>query len=213
MTASLPLPSQPLSPLRIGAQSFALAIHAAALAMIILPAAPLVQPPPIPKPLAIIELAEVVRLPPPPVPPIPQPPARRVSQPVAPVPVVQQVVDTTSTYVVPAVDTADVPIDHTAVPAPPSRKAQVAYEDASSPPYPTIAIRRGWEGTVTLRVLVDTDGSPLEVEIVDSSGHTVLDRSARSHVLKRWRFQPAIQDGRLVQAWALVPVNFTLGAG
>jgi protein TonB len=66
------------------------------------------------------------------------------------------------------------------------------------------------EGTVMLRVLVDVDGGPLEVTIEVSSGNRELDRAARAQVLKSWKFQPAMQDGRAVQAYGRVPVNFSL---
>jgi protein TonB len=59
-------------------------------------------------------------------------------------------------------------------------------------------------------VLVDESGTPIDVVIEQSSGHTLLDRSAREQVLAGWRFQPAIVDGKAVQAWARVPVSFDL---
>ena len=65
-------------------------------------------------------------------------------------------------------------------------------------------------GTVLLRVLVDEQGKPIDVEIERSSGYTLLDRSARSQVLGGWAFQPAMVDGKPVRAWARVPVNFDL---
>ena len=34
--------------------------------------------------------------------------------------------------------------------------------------------------------------------------------AARKHVLKRWMFRPAMQDGVAVQAIGLVPINFSL---
>ena len=71
--------------------------------------------------------------------------------------------------------------------------------------------RFGIEGTVMLRILVGTDGTPLQVDIERSSGSRGLDRAAREHVLKKWRFQPAMQDGVPVQAWGRVPIVFTLG--
>jgi protein TonB len=29
-------------------------------------------------------------------------------------------------------------------------------------------------------------------------------------VQQRWRFEPAMRDGRAVQAWGLVPIDFSL---
>ncbi len=66
------------------------------------------------------------------------------------------------------------------------------------------------EGTVLLQVLVDSDGRPLDVQVQSSSGNRSLDEAARKHVLKRWMFRPAMQDGRAVQAIGLVPVAFSL---
>lgn len=77
------------------------------------------------------------------------------------------------------------------------------------PPYPELARRRGWEGRVILRVLVGADGRVTRVLITRSSGHTVLDSSAR-RVVKRWRFRPARRLGAAVEAWVLVPIRFRI---
>lgn len=88
--------------------------------------------------------------------------------------------------------------------------SQLQYVTASPPPYPRAEQRSNVQGTVTLRVLVDVDGSPLEVSIEKSSGNRNLDRSASQHVLKHWRFQPAVRNGVAVQAYGLVPISFSL---
>ena len=46
--------------------------------------------------------------------------------------------------------------------------------------------------------------------IAQGSGHRELDEAAREQVLKRWRFQPAMQGERAVQALGLVPIEFAL---
>ena len=71
-------------------------------------------------------------------------------------------------------------------------------------------LKSGMEGTVILRVLVDVDGTPLDVSIENSSGNRNLDRSALRHVLKTWRFKPAMRNGQAVQAYGLVPIDFSL---
>lgn len=81
---------------------------------------------------------------------------------------------------------------------------------APSPRYPPDAIRGGLSGTVELEILVGVDGKPLEVRVVRSSGHRVLDQAARKVVLAQWRFQPAMRDGLPVQALGRVPIAFTL---
>src|SRR5690606_8219530 len=82
-----------------------------------------------------------------------------------------------------------------------------------SPAYPRLAIQRGLEGVVLLRILVGTDGRPLEVGIEQSSGHAVLDREALRHVQRNWTFRPALRDGQPVQAVGIVPIEFRLGRG
>jgi protein TonB len=88
--------------------------------------------------------------------------------------------------------------------------ATIAYESATPPAYPLQALRAGTQGTVTLRVLVDRNGKPVEVLIARSSGSRLLDDAARAHVLAAWRFHPAMRDGRAIEAWAMVPVRFDL---
>ncbi|HLI18777.1 MAG TPA: energy transducer TonB [Rhodanobacteraceae bacterium] len=88
--------------------------------------------------------------------------------------------------------------------------ATIAYETASPPAYPIQALRAGIQGTVLLKVLVGPTGQPLAIEIEHSSGSRVLDDAARQHVLATWRFHPAIRDGHAIEAWALVPVQFSL---
>jgi protein TonB len=93
--------------------------------------------------------------------------------------------------------------------APAPVEASLAYR-ANPLQYPLAALRQRLEGTVMLRVLVDETGKPLQVSVTHSSGHLVLDRSARQQVLDSWRFQPAIVNGHAVRAWATVPVAFAL---
>lgn len=90
--------------------------------------------------------------------------------------------------------------------------AALDYVHAPPPAYPAAALRRGQEGMVWLRVLVGANGRPLQVEVDASSGHSLLDNAARQQVLQHWRFQPANRGGEPVQAWARVPVNFSIPA-
>lgn len=87
---------------------------------------------------------------------------------------------------------------------------QLQYLRAPAPPYPRDALRDRLQGNVLLRVLVGTDGQPLQVSVEKSSGHRVLDQAARDQVLKRWAFKPALQNGTPVQAYGLVPIDFSL---
>lgn len=96
------------------------------------------------------------------------------------------------------------------VPSGPIAASHLEYISAPAPRYPPELVRIGFTGTVMLRVLVDVDGTPLEVTIESSSGNRKLDREASQHVLKKWRFKPALQNGVAVQAYGIIPIAFTL---
>lgn len=81
-----------------------------------------------------------------------------------------------------------------------------------SPLYPTFALRRGWEGEVMLKVWVSRNGRVNRVEIVDSSGYSLLDKSAVKAV-SRWRFHPAHEGGKEVESIVRIPVHFELRKG
>ncbi|QSX76340.1 energy transducer TonB [Lysobacter arenosi] len=81
---------------------------------------------------------------------------------------------------------------------------------APAPDYPREAMRQGLAGTVELEILVGIDGRPLDVRVVRSSGHRVLDQAARRAVLAQWTFQPAFRNGQAVQALGRVPIEFKL---
>lgn len=77
------------------------------------------------------------------------------------------------------------------------------------PEYPADAARSQEEGTVLVRVEVDANGTPTDVSVAKRSGSRELDRAALDAV-RKWRFQPAIKDGRAVASVAEVPVDFSL---
>jgi protein TonB len=85
----------------------------------------------------------------------------------------------------------------------------LAYGTNPPPPYPVTARRRGWEGKVLLQVEVSADGDVRNVGIEKSSGYTCLDEAARKAVY-RWRFKPALRNGRPVPGQVKVPIHFNL---
>ena len=82
-------------------------------------------------------------------------------------------------------------------------------EGNPKPPYPEIARRRGYEGTVRLEVEVSASGGVEQVRVQKSSGYETLDRSALETV-KEWRFIPARFGGMPVKSTVIVPVTFKL---
>jgi TonB family protein len=91
---------------------------------------------------------------------------------------------------------------------------QIAHADYGANPapvYPARSRQRAEQGTVTLHVLVASDGSVERIEIAESSGFDDLDQSALDTVRKRWRFVPAKRsDGHPLESWVLVPIRFAL---
>ena len=204
---------------RITALSAAIALNLAVLLLSLRPLAPQVAHALQSLPTPMVRLLEppkpVVQAPPPPpiVMPIrqvatPTPHALPTHAPVV-VPNVAPVEQGTVSVPVTAAPTLAPPAS--AVPATPSAPIEASLGYRSAPlHFPGAALRQHLQGTVTLRVLVDKNGRPLQVVVESSSGHALLDRSAREQVLASWLFQPATVDGRHVQAWARVPVTFDL---
>jgi len=101
-------------------------------------------------------------------------------------------------------------IDTSPVISGPVSVGTLAYVNAPAPRYPRAEAFAGIGGTVLLQVLVDVDGRPIDVVVLQTSGNRNLDRSARETVLKHWLFQPAMRDGQPVQAYGKVPVVFSM---
>lgn len=76
-----------------------------------------------------------------------------------------------------------------------------------APRYPARALRRGDQGTVLVSARISPDGVPLAVDVARSSGSRLLDRAAVDAV-RRWRFRPAMADGRPVAGRVQVPITF-----
>ncbi len=217
--ASLRLPStQHPDAARIAAYSAAIAVNLIVLLAAMRPIAPHF--------LATVErprATEVIfREPPPPVPPPPPIELQQIPKPV-PTPhtaVVPKPTPVTPPVVVDEGQTTPKPVDtqptlQPQVEAPPQPPAilpgiaTLAYR-ASPLRFPVQGIRQHVQGTVLLRVLVDEQGKPIQVDIEHTSGSSLLDRSAREQVMAGWLFQPATVHGTPVKAWARVPVKFDL---
>jgi len=99
------------------------------------------------------------------------------------------------------------------IPPPPDREEGeftpikiVKYE---KPKYPTIARRKGWEGSAVIEIRVDQDGKLLQASIVSKSGKSVLDDAALN-ALKQCRYAPAQRNGKAVTASKRITVTFLL---
>lgn len=62
--------------------------------------------------------------------------------------------------------------------------------DRPQPTYPKIALEQGQQGSVTLRMTVDDAGLISSIEVAQSSGFPILDRSALDFVKRHWTVPP-----------------------
>lgn len=83
------------------------------------------------------------------------------------------------------------------------------YLNNPSPVYPNMSRRLREVGVTQLRVRVGASGEPLEIQLATSSGYARLDEAARAAVQK-WKFAPAMRNGNPIEAWVIVPVEFSL---
>jgi len=87
--------------------------------------------------------------------------------------------------------------------------ARPKYKENPPPHYPKIARRKGYEGTILLRVEVLENGKAGKIEIEESSGFKVLDTAALRSV-KSWTFVPGTKNGKKIKQWVMVPIRFSL---
>ncbi len=87
--------------------------------------------------------------------------------------------------------------------------SNASYLNNPKPLYPAMSKRLGEQGRVMLRVFINADGTPGEVQVLKSSGYDKLDQTAQDTV-KRWRFVPGKRGGVPEGMWFNVPMNFVL---
>jgi protein TonB len=63
------------------------------------------------------------------------------------------------------------------------------------------------QGTVVLQALVGKNGRVQNVQVL--SGPSLL-ASAAVGAVRRWRYEPSVQNGELVSAWKQITVQFTI---
>jgi periplasmic protein TonB len=78
-----------------------------------------------------------------------------------------------------------------------------------APVYSAASVQAHEHGVVALRVLVDAQGAPAQVQLSSSSGFPRLDQSA-AEAVRHYRFSPPAQQTSPHQAWTTVKVEFDL---
>lgn len=75
--------------------------------------------------------------------------------------------------------------------------------------YPPAAKKNGVKGYVVLSVLVETDGSVNQVQVLESSPSGIFDAAALQGI-RAWHFEPAKYKGDTVRVWAKQKIRFDL---
>ena len=170
------------------------------------PEIPPQEPPPEPEPLSPEPEPEPKPEPeqepiaePPPLPPLPEPVPETVSEPDPPATPTPE-----PTPTLPEPDVAAAPDNSDGVAdVPPAPRRPI------KPEYPLQARQEQWEGDVTCAVHISPHGRVLEADIVQGSGHEVLDAAALKAV-RAARFSPALRRGRPVELRVRLTVSFRL---
>lgn len=114
---------------------------------------------------------------------------------------------------VPASAAAPVPAQARADPASvhpaPRLVAQADRQRCPAAPHPAALRERGIEGAVVLRVKVDAQGRPADVQVQSGSGWRLFDEAALQQA-RACRFIPATQGGQAIDSWVEFPVRFAL---
>ncbi len=107
----------------------------------------------------------------------------------------------------------DAPIEPAPQPKPePVRtEAQLDSRSRLQPPYPAAEERAEVTGSVTVVVIIGTDGRVKAVEKVSAASDAFF-RATEQQALRHWRFKPAMVDGRPVESRKRMTVHFRLDA-
>jgi len=77
----------------------------------------------------------------------------------------------------------------------------------AQPIYPSRLLSKGIGGRVVVEVVVDPTGKIAGAKVRTGSGSRDLDEAALKAV-KKWRFRPAVKDGKKTRAKVLIPFDF-----
>ncbi|MEW6266330.1 MAG: TonB family protein [Thermodesulfobacteriota bacterium] len=77
------------------------------------------------------------------------------------------------------------------------------------PSYPLPARRRGIEGWVKVRFLVQATGAAESLELIEASPPGVFEEAVRQ-AFPSWTFHPGLRDGQPVNAWVVTTIHFRL---
>lgn len=76
------------------------------------------------------------------------------------------------------------------------------------PKYPFMARKRGKEGTVVLKLTLDSQGQLQAVETIEANGFGFAE--AANTAIRMSTYAPAVKNGRAVSSQVLIPIKFVL---
>jgi protein TonB len=95
-------------------------------------------------------------------------------------------------------------------PAPVRNAARLLTSGADlRPAYPTAKLMSGEEADLRLKLTIDAGGRVVAVEPIGRADPVFL-AAARRHLIARWRFAPATEDGRALVSSTIITLRFRL---
>lgn len=82
-------------------------------------------------------------------------------------------------------------------------------EQRPAPEYPVQSMRNRETGKVKVLLLVDVDGSVIDAQITESSGHHRLDQASLD-AARRWCFEPVLKQGQAQKFSVTAPFSYAL---
>ncbi len=79
-----------------------------------------------------------------------------------------------------------------------------------NPDYPSVARARRIEGTVILSVLISERGDVADIKVLRGAGGSSGLNEAASAAVRKWKFRPAVKEGKRVRVWVSYPIVFKL---
>ena len=83
-------------------------------------------------------------------------------------------------------------------------------EESIRPPYPASRRELGEEASLRLRLKIDERGRVVAVDPVDRADPAFLE-AARRHILRSWRYRPAMEGAKAVPSSTTITLKFELG--
>lgn len=92
-----------------------------------------------------------------------------------------------------------------------TKRYEIGSNSNPKPNYPSLAVKRGWQGQVVLGVHVNPDGSIKHLTFVKSTDYGVLNFEAYETVRTSWHFTPLEDEADLSKSsYIEVPITFNI---